>query len=172
MAFPLSITGQLRIRHQDLNASQDARDRLRDALHAQTVDTITIGEDTIQFTPQVKGGERKLRPEGEGWMFNALGVCSLRLDRTFEGLTVSYKLDCRVWFWLSTAFSLAAGLVIRFTRAPDYQWAWALALGFWLVFFMFGYVSKTIEFRRWLRNNLTSVELPRTKRLEVPIDLE
>jgi hypothetical protein len=45
-------------------------ERLRAALLAQPVDTIAMTGDTIQFTPQAKGGERKPRPEGSGWMFN------------------------------------------------------------------------------------------------------
>jgi hypothetical protein len=171
MAFPLSITGHLMVRHQDYKGKQAAMDRLQDALRAQTVDAITMGKDTIEFTPQIKGTDRKPRPEGGGWMFNGLGTCFLQVGRTFDGLTVAYKLDCQLWFYSSTIVSVTAGLLIWWTGGPDHQWAWALSLGFWLLFFMSGYVSTTIEFRRWLKNNLTSVELPTTKRLRVPTDL-
>jgi hypothetical protein len=170
MAFPLSITGELTVRHSDLRSNQGAMERLQAALNAQTVDSITRGENSIEFIPQITGEDRKPRPEGGGWMFNALGTCLLSLRQSSEGLIVDYRLDCRLWFWTATSFSTAAGLIIWCTKGPDHQWAWAFALGFWSLLFMSGYLSKTIEFRRWLKNNLTSTELPPTKRLRVPVD--
>lgn len=170
MPFPLSITGRLTVRHPRLISTPDVMERLRAALLAQTVDTIAMTGDTVQFTPQAKGGESKPRPEGGGWMFNALGACSLQLQRDVEGVTVFYRLDCRLWFCIATAASIIAGLLIRLSDGPDHEWSWVFALGFWVLFFLSGFVSKTIEIRSWLKDNLTSLELPQPKRLRVPVD--
>jgi len=170
MPFPLSITGQLTVRHTQLKSTQEVMERLRAALLAQTVDTITMASDTIEFIPQVKGGETKPRPEGGGWMFNALGVCVLRLHQECEGITVAYKLDCRFWFYIATAISMTAGLVIQLSAGPDHKWGWVFAVGFWVLFFASGFVSKTIEIQSWLKKSLTSLELPPTKRLRVPVE--
>ena len=145
-------------------------ERLRAALFAQTVDTIAMTGDTIQFTPHAKGGESKPRPEGGGWMFNNLGGCSLRLYEETEGVTVEYSLDCRLWFSMATAISIAAGMVIQLSAGPDHRWGWLFAFGFWILFFLSGFLSKTIEIRNWLTSNLTSPELPPTKRLRLPMD--
>ncbi|WP_159043595.1 hypothetical protein [Sphingomonas sp. STIS6.2] len=170
MPFLLSITGRLTVRHPQLISTPDVMERLRAALLAQTVDTIAMTGDAIRFTPQAKGGESKPRPEGGGWMFNALGVCSLRLHQEVEGVTVVYRLDCRLWFCIATAISIMAGVVIRLSAGPDHEWRWVFALGFWLLFFLSGFLSKTFEIRSWLKTNLTSLELPPTKRLRVPVD--
>ena len=61
MPFPLSITGQMTVRHTHLKSTQEVMERLRAALLAQTVDTITMESDTIEFIPQVKGGETRVR---------------------------------------------------------------------------------------------------------------
>ena len=170
MPFPLSITGRLTVRHPRLTSTPEIMERLRAALFAQTVDTIAMTGDTIQFTPHAKGGESKPRPEGGGWMFNNLGGCSLRLYEETEGVTVEYSLDCRLWFGTATVFSIIAGLVIRLSAGPDNEWGWVFALGYWVLLFLSGFVSKTIEIRNWLNTNLTSLELPPTKRLRVPVD--
>lgn len=145
-------------------------ERLEAALSAQTVDKITITSDTIEFTPMVKGSESKPRPEGNGWMLNAIGISSLHVHHDSNSTTISYRLECRGWFFVVTALSVATGLFIHLYEGKDYEWGWLFALGIWAVMFLSGYVSKTIEFRRWLRNNLISTQLPPTKRLRVPTD--
>ncbi|MCW6533122.1 hypothetical protein NED98_23000, partial [Sphingomonas sp. MMSM20] len=61
-------------------------------------------------------------------------------------------------------------LLYLLPNGPDPKWGWIFPLGIWAVMFLSGYVSKIIEFRRWLRKNLTSLELPPTKPLSVPKD--
>lgn len=170
MAFPLSITGRMMVRHPKLASHQDVVERLRTALLAQTVDTITMRDDAVEFIPQANGSESKPRPEGGGWMFNSLGICWLRSRHEPDLVTVDYRLDCRFWFLTATFISIAAGLAIHLSTGPDHQWGWAFALGFWVLFFLSGYISKSIEVRRWLKDNLSSLELPPTKRLRVPVD--
>lgn len=103
-------------------------------------------------------------------MFNNLGSCSLHLYEETEGVTVEYSLYCRLWLGTATAFSIIAGLVIRLSAGPDNEWGWVFALGYWVLLFLSGFVSKTIEIRNWLNTNLTSLELPPTKRLRVPVN--
>lgn len=168
MAFPLSISGHLTLSRSELTSNSGVVERLEAALSAQTVDKITVTNDTIEFTPMVRGSEGKPRPEGNGWMLNAIGNSWLRVRHESNSATISYRLECRGWFCMATALSVATGLFIHLYKGKDYEWGWLFALGIWAVMFLSGYVSKTIEFRRWLKNNLTSAELPPTKRLRVP----
>lgn len=101
-------------------------------------------------------------------MFDGLGACSLRVRQDQQDISIDYNLDCRLRFFLVTVLSVGIGLLIQSSSGPDHDWGWALGCGIWGVVFFSSYVSKTIEFRRWLKTNLTSHELPPTKRLRVP----
>lgn len=170
MTFPRSITGRLTVRRSELTPNSGVMERLAAALSAQTVDSMTIANDTIEFVPQVKGSGGKSRPEGSGWMFNSLGTCLLHIRQEQDGVVVSYRLECGTWFLAVTIFCVASGLLIHLYHGPDSEWGWIFSLGIWTVMFLSGYVSKIIEFRGWLRKNLTSLELPPTKPLSVPKD--
>lgn len=165
MPFPLSITGQVEIPHSQLTTVQSPVERLRDALLAQTVDQITINENRINFRPATSGDAKKLRPEGNGWMLGSLGNCWVSIDRRPSDLIVYYDLQCRGLFYLVTALSVATGAIVLSSEGPDYIIGWAFAVGIWLVMFLSSYVSKRWEFRGWIRRNLTSEQLPETKRL-------
>ncbi|VWX53940.1 hypothetical protein [Novosphingobium sp. 9U] len=143
-------------------------ERLEAALSAQTVDMIKIAGDSIEFRPQSKDTADKPRPEGNGWMFNGLGACCLHVGHDQQGVLIDYNLDCRVGFFLVTVISVGFGALIQSSSGPDHGWGWAFACGNWVLMFFSSYISKTIEFRRWLKTNLTSHELPPTKRLRVP----
>lgn len=171
MAFPLSISGRLQIRRSELTPLQPM-ERLEAALSAQTVDMIAVAGDSIEFRPQGKDTADKPRPEGSGWMFNRLGPCCLRVCYDQQGVLIDYNLDCRVGFFLVTVISVGFGALIQSSSGPDHEWGWAFACGFWVVAFFSSYISKTIEFRRWLKTNLTSHELPPTKRLRVPTNTD
>lgn len=168
MAFPFSISGGVQFRRSDLTASQTIVERLEAALSAQTVDRITVTGDAIEFMPQTKGTGDKPRPEGNGWMLNGLGTCFIQVIYNQDKVMVRYKLDCRLWFGLTTVIALGVGFAIRSSTGPDPEWGWAFACGLWTVVFLLAYISKAIEFRGWLKNTVTSHLLPPTKRLRVP----
>lgn len=168
MAFPVSISGRLQVRRSDLTPLQPIIERLKSALSAQTVDSIKVAGDVIEFRPEGKGNADKPRPEGSGWMFDGLGPCFLRLRHDQQDVIIDYNLDCRLRFFIVTVISVVIGPLIQSSSGPDHDWGWVIACGLWGVLFFSSYISKTIEFRRWLRTNLTSHELPPTKRLRLP----
>lgn len=168
MTFPLSITGRLKVRLSNLTSLQPIIERVVAALSAQTVDMIKVADEVIEFRPQGKGTADKPRPEGNSWMFGGLGPCYLRVRHDQQGVLIDYNLDCRLMFFIVTAISVGSGALIQSSSGPDYDWGWTFACGLWGVMFLSSYISKTIEFRGWLKANLTSDVLPPIKRLRVP----
>jgi hypothetical protein len=168
MAFPLSISGRLHVRRSELTPLQPIIERLEAALSAQTVDVIKVAGDIIEFRPQSKGTADKPRPEGNGWMFDGLGPCFLRVRHDQQEAVIDYNLDCRLGFFIVTVLSILIGTLIHSSSRPDHDWGWTFACGLWGVVFFSSYISTAIEFRQWLKTNLTSHELPPTKRLRVP----
>ncbi|HCB75878.1 MAG TPA: hypothetical protein DEP91_06845 [Sphingomonas bacterium] len=153
-----------------LRSDADIMERLEAALTAQTVDAISSEGNTIRFVPEVAALGRNMRPAGDGWMFTSLGRCSITIGRTGQSITADYHLNCRGWFYLVTAISLAVGTLISHSSGPDHEWGWVFALGLWSVVFASGFVSKTIEFRRWLKANLGSETLLPAKKLRLRSD--
>ena len=168
--FPLSISGCITIQRSVLTKNQSITERLHDALVAQTVDQVIVSGQAIEFVPQTGGGEGKPRPEGGGWMFGMLGRCNIRVTYEPDLINLYYRLSCRSWFTIVTGTSIAAGLTIGFGNGPDHQWSLAFALGIWTLLFLSGYISKTIEFRKWITKNVASDDLLPIKRLRVPAD--
>lgn len=168
MAFPLSISGRLKVRRSELTTLQPIIERLEAALSAQTVDLIEVAGDVLKFRPQINGFAAKPRPEGNGWMFDGLGACCLHVRHDQQHILIYYNLDCRLRFFLVTALSVGIGVLIQSSSGPDHDWSWVFGCGIWIVAFFSSYVSTKTEFRRWLKTNLTSHEVPPTKRLRVP----
>jgi hypothetical protein len=170
MPFPVSISGRVQVLDSPLRSDADIMERLEAALTAQTVDAISAEGNTIRFVPEVAALGRNVRPQGDGWMFLMLGRSSITIGHYGQDVTAHYQLDCRGWFYLVTALSLAVGTLISQSSGPDHEWGWVFALGLWLVVFASGFVSKTIEFRRWLKASLESETLLPTKKLRLRSD--
>jgi hypothetical protein len=170
MPFPLSISGRVQVLDSPLRSDAAIVERLQAALTAQTVDTISVEGNTIRFVPEVAAMARNMRPEGDGWMFTSLGRCLIMIRQIGQSITAVYHLDCRGWFYVVTAIALAVGTLISQSSGPDPEWGWVFALGLWLVMFASGFVSKTIEFRRWLKTNLASEMLPPAKKSRLRSD--
>lgn len=168
MAFPPSISGCLPVKRSELMPVQSVIERIVAALSAQTVDTITITGGDIEFRPQREGTANKPRPEGNGWIFNGLGCCCLHVHHDQQGVSIDYDLDCRLWFFVVTVISIGSGALIQSSSGPDHEWGWTIGCAIWAVMFFSSYISKTIEFRGWLKANLTSDALPPTTRLRAP----
>jgi hypothetical protein len=168
--FPLSINGSLNVQAAIFPEGPSALARLRDALVAQTVDSVTIEGDAVHFKPHTKGNARKPRPEGNLWMLDGIGSSWLAVRQSGTEVKVEYHLDTSFKFVFVSSLALLAGSVIHLFGKTHRQEGWVFAAGIWLVMFASSYVSATIEFRRWLRANLTSREMPPTKPLRVPPD--
>lgn len=169
MAFPLSISGVLKVRMAAVTPAQPIIERLRAALAAQTVDMIKVSGHIIEFRPQIKRTADRPRPEGKLWMFEGIGPCFLHVHHDQNHAVIKYNLDFRLQFSVVIIFSAVTGALIRSSSAPGHDWGWTVAGGIWGILFLSSYISKAIEFRQWLRNNLTSDEQPPTKRMRVPI---
>jgi hypothetical protein len=81
MAFPLSITGYLTVRDGEKPPKPLMVEHLRRALLAQSVDLISVADDTIRFTPQAVGNKKAFRPDGVSWMFHLIGPSLLVVDQ-------------------------------------------------------------------------------------------
>ena len=156
MAFPISITGTLTIPIGDVGKPDCPASLLQAALEAERVDGLHRRGDTLSFRAEAGLHKPAPRPGGEWWLFSIFdrGEFSLIEDST-GAVTVRYSLSVRLVFFIVTALSVAAGLLIYFSAGPDHEWGFAFGLGLWLVAFASQYVSKAIEVRRWLRKVLT-----------------
>ncbi|HEX8124676.1 MAG TPA: hypothetical protein VF548_03765 [Allosphingosinicella sp.] len=156
MAFPISITGTLTIPIGDIGEPGCPASLLQAALEAEKVDRLHRRGDTLSFRAKAGLHAPVERPGGEWWLFAIFdrGEFALIGDST-QKVTVRYSLSVRLVFFIVTALSVAAGLLIYFSSGPDHEWGFAFGLGLWLVAFASQYASKAIEVRRWLRKVLT-----------------
>jgi hypothetical protein len=156
MAFPLSITGHLTVRNDEKPPKQLVVEHLRSALSAQSVDLISVVDDTIRFTPQAVGNEKASRPDGVSWMFHLIGPSLLVVDQRPAGMRITYQLSCRFWFYTTTLFSVLAGIAMAFTTRVETHWAVLCTFASWTMLFASGYLGTRVDFHHWLGSSLPS----------------
>jgi hypothetical protein len=156
MAFPLSITGHLTVRDGEKPPKPLVVEHLRRALLAQSVDLISVADDTIRFRPQAVGNEKAFRPDGVSWMFHLIGPSLLVVDQRPAGMRISYQLSCRFWFYTTTLFSVLAGIATALTIRVETHWAVLCTFASWTMLFASGYLGTRVDFRHWLGSSLPS----------------
>jgi hypothetical protein len=171
MAFPLSITGYLTVPDDEGTSERDVVEHLRIALCAQSVDSISVADETICFTPQAVGNENAFRPDGVSWMFRSIGPSLLVVDRRTAGMTISYRLNCRFWFYTTTLLSGLAGVALTLTTAIDTHWAALCTFGSWTMLFASGFVGTKIDFNHWLGSTIASFDPSPAPHCKIPSDM-
>jgi hypothetical protein len=156
MPFPLSITGHVTVRDGQETPRRHVVEHLRTALSAQSVDLISVADDTISFTPQAVGNENNLRPDGVSWMFRLIGPSLLVVDERPAGMRITYRLSCRFWFYTTTLFSVLAGIAMALTTRVEMHWAVLCTFASWTMLFASGYLGTRIDFHHWLGSSLPS----------------